>query len=86
MRCWHPKPLGYYFRYDSARKRLHIHGSHSLSNLDSIASMIRQRMIASDLDAVIYRDVDCIRIIRGRVLELLIESASSFSWPGSSSK
>jgi hypothetical protein len=82
MRCWHPKPLGYYFRYDKAQKRLHIHGSNSLSNLDSIASMVRQRMLAPDLDAVIYTDVDCIRIIRGRVLGRLLESASSSWWPG----
>lgn len=81
----HPKLIGYYFRYDRAQKRLHIHGSHSLSDLDSIASLIRRRVLAPDLDAVIYTDVGFIRIIRGRLLERLIESNSSPTWPGSSS-
>jgi hypothetical protein len=75
-----PRLRGFHYLYDPVQKRLHIHGSHSLSDLDSIASMIRQRVIASDLDAVIYRDVDCIRIIRGRVLGLLVE-IDPF-WPG----
>lgn len=84
MSASRPRPRGYYSQYDSTQKRLYIRGSCFRCDQYSIASMIRQRAIAPDLDAVVYMDVGFTRIVRGRVLGRLIDS-SGHSWPGVSS-
>jgi hypothetical protein len=64
---------GYHYLYDPVLRRLYVSGSCFGRDRDSIGSLIRQRTTAWDLDAVVYVDVGCTRIIRGRVLELLVE-------------
>ena len=68
-----PRLRGYRYLYDPVQRRLYVCGSCFGEDKYSIGSMIRQRTTAWDLDAVVYTDVGCTRIIRGRVLELLVE-------------
>jgi hypothetical protein len=75
-----PRLRGFHYLYDPVQKRLHVRGSCFEYHRDSIGSLIRQRPAFADLDAVVYSDVGCTRIIRGRVLGLLVE-INPF-WPG----
>jgi hypothetical protein len=75
-----PRLRGYHYLYDPVLRRLYVIGSCFGRDRDSIGSLIRQRTIAWDLDTVVYTDVGCTRIIRGRVLELLVEI--NIFWPG----